>query len=93
MSAADQLLDKVHDQKSFIEFVEALAEERNEAELMEHAQPEIYMDGALNWKNSDIQSFLYSALMYFEPKPLHKPEAQPSWKMMAEFLYYGKIYE
>lgn len=51
------------------------------------------VDGALDWKNADIQSFLYAALEYFVPGPFHTPDNEPNWKMFAEFLYCGKIYE
>lgn len=51
------------------------------------------MDGAHDWKNADISAFLYAALVYFDDKPFHQPEAEPSWRMFAEFLYFGKIIE
>lgn len=89
-----ELLEKVKDRDSFIEFVSALAEERAEAEQMERAEPKRYqLGGANNWQNSTISAFLYSSLAYFEPSPLRKPEDEPSWKMMADILYFGKIYE
>jgi hypothetical protein len=87
-------LDQVTDKQSFIAFVKALAEERQKADVEEKANPRAYMfDGAYNWQNSDIASFLQAALCYFEDRPFHKPEEQPSWRMFAEFLYFGKIYE
>ena len=45
----------------------------------------------MNWQTGDISSFLYAALHYFTEKPFHQPEKMPSWKMFAEFLYFGKI--
>ena len=90
----EELLDNVKDRNSFIEFVQALADEREKAQEIERANPKAYMvDGALNWKNGDISSFLYATLEYFEYRPFHTPEQNPSWKMFAEFLYFGKIYE
>ena len=90
----EELLRRVHDRESFVAFVNALAAEREDAERIERENPQSYMvDGAHNWKNADIASFLYAALDYFEEKPFHKPEGQPSWKMFAEFLYCGKIIE
>jgi hypothetical protein len=89
-----ELLEKVCDQPSFIAFVRELADEREAAAEIERAYPERYMvDGAHDWKNADIESFLYAALDYFEDKPFHKPEAAPSWRMFAEFLWCGKIIE
>jgi hypothetical protein len=90
----EQLLDLVHDRDSFIEFVRALAEERDEAEKLEQKEPKRYiLDGASDWKNGDVASFLYGALDYFSEKPFHSPEKTPSWKMFADFLYHGKIIE
>ena len=90
----EELLDQVHDRDSFIAFVRALAEERDKAEGIERASPQSYLvDGASNWKNADIASFLYAALNYFVDKPFSKPESEPSWRMFADFLYCGKIIE
>jgi hypothetical protein len=88
------LLESVIDRESFIAFVRALATEREEAERMERADPDRYqLGGASNWQNGDISAFLWAALEYFEPGPYHQPEDTPSWRMLAEFLYFGKIYE
>jgi hypothetical protein len=90
----EELLDKVQDRESFIAFVEALAAEREDAQRIERENPHRYMvDGAHDWKNAEIGEFLYAALDYFDDKPFHKPESEPSWKMFAEFLYFGKIIE
>ena len=85
----EDYLDKVVDQASFIRFVEALADEREAAERLEATQSGVYYDGAYNWKNADISSFLSAAVQYFKPDAT----TTPSWRMMAEFLYCGKIYE
>jgi hypothetical protein len=90
----EELLDQVQDRESFIRFVRALAEERDAAEATERSEPKKYvLDGAANWKNGDVASFLYGALDYFSEKPFHSPEKNPSWKMFADFLYHGKIIE
>ena len=89
-----EMLDTVNDRESFIAFVQAMAAEREEAERMERAEPVAYqLGGALGWQNGDISTFLDAALFSFEPGPNHQPEATPSWKMFAEFLFFGKIYE
>jgi hypothetical protein len=91
---SDELFDEVKDRDTFLAFVRALADEREEAEKLEQAEPQRYtVDGANQWKNSDIASFLYAALNYFDEKPFHKPEKDPSWRMFADFLYHGKIIE
>lgn len=90
----EELLERVRDKESFVAFVHALASERQEAAEIERANPIGYsIDGAFNWKNADIVSFLFAALSYFEPKPFLRPESEPSWRMFAEFLYCGKIIE
>lgn len=89
-----ELLTEVRDRETFVRFVEALAEERERAEEIERANPGVYVvDGALDWKNGDIGGFLYAALQYFQPGTFHRPESEPSWRMFADFLYFGKIYE
>jgi len=94
MASPEELLERVTDRDTFIAFVEALADERAAAAEIEQAEPQAYMlDGAHNWKNGDINGFLYAALQYFEPKPYHQPESEPSWRMFAEFLWCGKIIE
>jgi len=90
----EELLDLVQDKESFVRFVTALAGEREAAETEEREDPKAYpVDGARGWKNGIISSYLYAGLEYFEERPLHKPEETPSWRMFAEFLYFGKIYE
>ena len=94
MPSPEELLDGVADRDSFLEFVETLADEREKAEGLERRQPEKYcIDGALDWKNGDISHFLRAALEYFEKTQAHEPDEHPSWKMFAEFLYFGKIIE
>src|SRR5688572_29848854 len=89
-----ELLEPVVDRDIFIEFATSLAEEREEVEQMERSEPARYqLGGAHDWQNGSITSFLYSSLGYFDAKPFHTPEPAPSWRMMAELLYYGKIYE
>ena len=94
MSSPEELLDKVVDQKSFVAFVWALADERERAQQIERENPKSYpVDGALNWKNGDIPSFLGAALYLLEKTRDEEPDEQPSWKLFADFLYHGKIIE
>jgi hypothetical protein len=93
-ASPEDLLTKVVDRKSFIEFVTALAEERAEAERMEREEPIRYqLGGALNWQNGDISSFLDAALAGFEADRSLAELKAPTWRNFAEFLYSGKIYE
>ena len=90
----EELLDKVSDRDSFIAFVTGLAAEREQAEQMERNEQGRYqLGGAHNWQNRTISSFLYASLAYVDAKPFHEPEAVPSWKMLADVLYHGKVYE
>jgi hypothetical protein len=94
MVNTDDLLDQVTDKQTFIRFVQALADERERAQEIENKHPKVYVvDGALGWKNGDISSFLYAALECFTSQPVSYSDQSPSWKMFAEFLYFGKIYE
>ena len=90
----EELLEKVVDKDSFIAFVMALAAEREDAEKLEREDARYYRyGGAHNWQNSTISAFLYAGLASLDPKPFYRPESAPSWRMLAYFLYCGKIYE
>jgi len=85
----EQLLHNVTDRDSFIQFVRAMAAEREAAQEIERQNPIAYgVDGALNWKNADIASFLYAGLEAIKPSV-----NEPSWQLFADFLYHGKIIE
>lgn len=84
----EELLGNVHDEPSFIDFVQALAKERFKAQETEHDNPRTYtLDGAFGWKNADIGSFLEAACAGSSRNPV------PTWRHFAEFLYGGKVYE
>lgn len=68
-------LHKVNDRKSFIEFVEILARDK-----------EI---NSQDWQNLSIEDYLDCANSWLEDSERN----DISWKLMAEFLYCGKIYE
>lgn len=91
----ESLLDGVCDRDSFIAFVQALAEERELAQQIEKDNPDRYIvDGALGWMNGDIPQFLFAALDYFADGPLKEPiPEQPTWRMLAEIFWCGKIIE
>jgi hypothetical protein len=87
-----KLLAAVVDRKTFLEFLDALIEEREAAEMMERERPKYYAyGGALAWQNSTISSFLAAASVYLGEG--HFNEAELTWQAMARFLWYGKIYE
>lgn len=83
-------LENVTDKKTFVEFVNALIEERSRAERIEQQGIEKYRsETALGWHNTNLESFLQSALVWL----VDSDREDVSWKLMAEFLYSGKIYE
>ncbi len=91
LKSVEDLLGEVDSAASFIAFARALAKEREQAAEIEHHHPEKYrVDGALDWKNADIASFIYSGLTAVERLPRDAPA---TWSIMARFLYSGKIYE
>jgi hypothetical protein len=90
----EDLLDNVHDRESFVAFAWALAEERDRAEEIERANPNVYIvDGALGWMNGSIGQFIGAGLTHFEPRLGEKLIEIPTWQDLAMFLYLGKIYE
>lgn len=90
MSLVDYL-ENVKDKETFVEFLNALIEDRSRAEEIEQRNIENYQsDGAaLGWNNTNIESFLQAALVWL----VDSDKNEVSWKLMAEFLYSGKIYE
>lgn len=90
----EELLDRVVDRESFVVFVRTMAAESETAAEMVAASPDKYRyASALGWENTTISDFLYCSLLYFDSSPLRCPETVPSWRMFAEFLYFGKIWE
>jgi hypothetical protein len=92
MSDSYELLERVNDRDSLIAFVEAFIAERESAETLESEQPHRYaMGGTLDWQNSDISSFLDGACQFLHH---HVQDGDPpTWRMIAEFLWCGKIME
>ena len=89
-------LERVGDRESFVRFVHALADEREQAAEIERQHPERYsLDGALDWKNASIPEYLGACTASLDPdRDIGGLDLdQPSWRLFAEFLYFGKIYE
>lgn len=89
-----ELLNAVVDLETFLVFLGALAYERKAAEALEAKQPDRFKDeGAIGWKNVTISSFLIGAWAYFTEAEPPLTRAQPDWRDLAWFLYFGKGYE
>lgn len=85
-----ECLNEVNDRNSFILFVKELIKDRELAHEIETNNPEEYKYGfALDWQNGNIENFLDGANSWLEDTERN----DVSWKLMAEFLYCGKIYE
>lgn len=83
-------LDNVNNRGSFIVFVKELTKERSKAQKLEFENPVKYKyNGALEWQNTSIEQYLECAVSWLEDSN----RKDISWKLMAEFLYCGKIYE
>jgi hypothetical protein len=90
MSPVD-LIGRVRDRDSFLAFVSVLADERERAEQLERADPVRYqLGGALDWQNGSISTYLNAAVACFQATD---SDDVPSWRLFAEFLYAGKVYE
>jgi hypothetical protein len=86
-----ELLENVKGRESFLAFLRALIEEREQAEKLERESPDYFKyGGVLDWQNSSISSYLEAALAGVEDSESFQ---EPSWRAFAEFLYMGKIYE
>jgi hypothetical protein len=91
---AAECLEKVPDYKTFRDFVWTLIEEREAAEELERAEPDRWKcGGPMGWQHADISEYLASRMQYFSRRGDSLAKAQPTWRDLAQFLYYGKIYE
>ena len=92
----EEYLDKVVDEKSFIDFVRALQADKEDENRKEKENPSNpYSHGWNGWENSTIEGFLESAVAWAEDSKFGaqlEPNAN-QWKKFALFLYGGKIYE
>ncbi|MEM7223914.1 MAG: hypothetical protein AAF495_13095 [Pseudomonadota bacterium] len=91
------LSDAVHDETSFIEFIDALRsdwlDERRKEQV--NASPP-YGRGANGWENGDIDGFLDAASAWARASRcgmlLYEVPANP-WARAAQILHAGKFYE
>lgn len=93
----DEYLDRVEDRDSFLTYVKALIRDREDEVAKEAIQPSSpYGPGANGWENGRIESFLEAAVAWAEDSDFGASQgiAKVSpWRLFAEFLYCGKIYE
>lgn len=87
----EDLLVRVVDRASFVEFLEALAQERlslEESGAMSSITADQLSGGCIS-----VGDFLDGCVDYFDEKPFHKPESEASWRVFANVLYHGKFVE
>jgi hypothetical protein len=93
----DDLVAAVHDEESFLSFLQALLEDwesEQESERLSPSPP--YGPGANGWENGTIGAFLDAAIRWARDSrnaPLLQPLAQNPWLRCAQILYAGKFYE
>lgn len=86
----DALLEGVCDERTFIEFIDALAADfERDSELVD-ANPDRYKyaPGLLGWENGTVSAFLSAAAAWGPRSPHENP-----WQRAAHILYAGKWYE
>lgn len=91
------LAGEVHDEASFIGFLQALAEDRAEEEAGAQANPvDPCGRGSNGWENHTISNFLFTAAAWANDSkdgmPFYTPP-ENQWARCAEILLMGKVYE
>lgn len=87
-----KLLEAVNSKQTFLQFLDALKEDRideTEKEKINKSNP--YGPGANGWQNLTIEDFLDAMHSFGEDSKEIKEE--PDWKAFALLLYAGKMYE
>jgi hypothetical protein len=93
----DELLERVTDEQSFIDFVAALSADFSRERALEKATPSsAYQAGALGWENGSVDTFLDAAAAWAMATARNaQADAAVSnvWQRCAEILLAGKFYE
>lgn len=90
-------LDRVTDERSFLDFLTALASDWfSEAEIEATTPSSPYSSGALGWENGSIGAFLEASCAWANASAkglkYYTPSENP-WRRTADILMAGKIYE
>ena len=93
----NHIADAVCDEKSFLDFVNALIADRERAIEAEKQNPSsLYGPDAGGWENVSIEPFLEAAVAWAEDSNFGLNQglaASNPWHRFAAFLYAGKIHE
>lgn len=91
------ILASVADEQSFLRFLQVLAEDWDDEQAQELANPgSPYGAGANGWENGTIGAFLHAAVSWGDAsvaslESYERPDNP--WKRAAQIIYMGKIYE
>jgi hypothetical protein len=91
------ILDSVNDEQSFLQFLRALADDWEDEQQKELANPSSpYGPGANGWENGTIGAYFDAAIRWGDASAhglkFYEKASNP-WKRSAEILYMGKLYE
>ena len=91
------MAEQVFDEDTLIEFISALANDREEEVAKDELSPSSpYGSGANGWENGTIEAFLGASSAWAAGSkngmPLYNPASNP-WTRIAQILYMGKVYE
>ncbi|WHI52744.1 hypothetical protein P3339_08270 [Microbulbifer sp. MLAF003] len=87
------LIEKVHDEKTFLQFLTALMKDREREIQIEKKSPSSpYSAGSLGWQNITIEGFLESAVAYAEDSEASNEQGN-AWLRAAQIIHAGKTYE
>lgn len=87
------IASRVQDEKSFLEFLEALAADRQDGVNEEKVKPTSpYAPAAKGWENGSIEAFLDAASAWGKATA-GRNETGNVWQRCAQILSAGKFYE
>ena len=92
----DTLLEEVCDERTFVAFLEALANDFAREQELEASNPSgPYGPGQLGWENGTVDAVLGAAAAWGHIKLLtgSPPREANPWKRCAHIVYAGKFYE
>ena len=86
----DKLLERVNSKETFLEFIKALKEDKEEEIKKEKVNLSLpYSSGSNGWENGTITDFLDAMHAFGQDND----KIQLEWKSFALLLYSGKFYE
>jgi len=92
----EQAINKVVDQETFLNFIQALSEDwEAETKIEKEKASSPFGPGALGWENGTIGGFLEAAAAYGQDHMGRgkSPSETNTWRAAAAMLLAGKYYE